>query len=143
MAEKTDVKAEAIYVAEEIEVAPEQPKADPESGDVKKVDDIDDDDDAGLPLREISIGPLSFNPVVSVVGLVPLWGLAGYCMSQPDAAKALLDTWFANVIDAFTWFYIGTLSILCVNYVCVYTAIWDGDSCPRSDLTNDTKLSFA
>ncbi len=51
--------------------------------------------------------PISFNPAVTIIGLVPLWGLTIYCMVDPTMAKGTLATWFSEVIDMFTWFYIG------------------------------------
>ena len=96
---------------------PEQAK-DPESGDesddLKKSTEQDlDTGETKFPLRETSFklpffkDVISFNPAVSLIGLVPLWGLTGYCMSDPDSASAFLSDWFSAVIDMFTWFYIG------------------------------------
>jgi choline-glycine betaine transporter len=65
-----------------------------------------------FPLRQVKFGPISFNPAVSLIGLVPLWALAGYCINNPDDASSLLNTWFATVIDLFTWFYIVANPVL-------------------------------
>lgn len=71
-----------------------------------------------FPLRETSFklpffkDVISFNPAVSLIGLVPLWGLTGYCMSDPDSASAFLSDWFSAVIDMFTWFYIVANPVL-------------------------------
>ena len=112
---------------EEIEISQEHAK-DPESGD-------EDDEDLKkgvvvatdeLPLREsrfklpFAKNELAFNPAVSLIGLVPLWALTGYCISSPDEASSLLNTWFSQVTDAFTWFYIGTFHVLCCG------AVWCG-----------------
>ncbi len=102
-----------------VEIPLEQAK-DPESGDesddLKKSTEQDlDTDKIKFPLREASFklpffkDAISFNPAVSLIGLVPLWALAGYCMSDPDSAKALLSQWFSAVVDMFTWFYIGKI----------------------------------
>ena len=36
--------------------------------------------DRDFPMRTVEVGPLNFNPFVSVVATAGLWGLAGYCM---------------------------------------------------------------
>ena len=36
--------------------------------------------DASFPMRSVAIGPVYFNPVVSLIATCSLWGLAGYCM---------------------------------------------------------------
>jgi len=69
------------------------------------------------PLRETRLkfwcfqDEIRFNPLVSLLALVSLWGLASYCMARPVEASVTLNKWFNTVIDLFTWFYIGTLHI--------------------------------
>lgn len=98
---------------EEVEVLAEQAK-DPESG--GEYDDVVKGvDEDPYPMRTFKLtipflkDPISFNPAVTIIGLVPLWGLTIYCMVDPTMAKGTLSTWFSDVIDAFTWFYIGKL----------------------------------
>jgi len=110
-------------LAEEIEVTPEEPKKDPESGDdsddelVKKAPK-DLQTEYKFPMREITISvpfmrnSLSFNPVSSLIGLVPLWALTGYCMVNPEGAGETLGEWFSAVIELFTWFYIVANPVL-------------------------------
>ena len=121
-------KMEDDPLNEKIEVSQEQAK-DPESGedseeDIKKTEDVgtDIDREPKLPMRETRFkmpfskdSVIAFNPAVSLIGLVPLWALAAFCMAQPEVASTLLNEWFQTVIDAFTWFYIGKL--LMVQYV--------------------------
>ena len=57
------------------------------------------------PMREISIGPLKFNWLVSILGLGVLWGIAIFCMASPDAST-VLARWYGTTIRLFTWFYI-------------------------------------
>ena len=57
---------------------------------------------------------IRFNPLVSLIALVSLGGLASYCMAQPDEANVTLQKWFHTVVDYCTWFYIGT----CANNNC-------------------------
>jgi choline-glycine betaine transporter len=98
--------------AEEVEQA-----KDPESGgeydDVKMV--VEEDQ---YPMRTFKFtlpflkDSISFNPAVTIIGLVPLWGLTIYCMVDPTMAKGTLATWFSEVIDMFTWFYIVANPVL-------------------------------
>lgn len=74
-------------------------------------------DTTKYPLRETRLkfwccqDDIRFNPLVSLLALVSLWGLASYCMARPVEASVTLNKWFNTVIDLFTWFYIGTLQI--------------------------------
>lgn len=110
-----------------VEANPPTKKEDPEWGDdyddLKKPTDTNSSsgntaiDTSDLPMREFKFkipglkGELLFNPVVSLIGLVPLWGLTAFCMVQPTEANALLGQWFTEVINAFTWFYIGKFQL--------------------------------
>ena len=94
----------------------EQPK-DPESGDDPDVgsEDLKATGDTVYPLRETSLKiPFSktdiiFNPAVALIGLVPLWGFAIYGMVNPNGAKSVMGASYDNVVELFTWFYIGKL----------------------------------
>ena len=111
------VKLDEVIEDEEIEVSPEQAK-DAESGEkfeepVKQPKNSD----AEFPMREATLRfacfkqDISFNPAVSLIGFIPLWALAIYCVVTPDAAGDALSAWFNVVIEKFTWFYIGKLPI--------------------------------
>ena len=132
MEEKPPENAEEIEVGNanlenNTDVGTEKPK-DPESG--------EDSEDSGplskiqipetkYPLRETRIklpflkDELCFNLPVSLIGLVGLWGLAGYCMGKPAEASAMLNLWFNTVIEFFTWFYIGEYTRTRINTTCV------------------------
>jgi len=77
------------------------------------VDAASDINETKYPLRETRFrlplfkGEVCFNPAVSLIGLVSLWGLAAYCMARPEESSVTLGLWFSNVIEFFTWFYIG------------------------------------
>ncbi len=94
----------------------EKPK-DPESGDDSGIEaeDLKATGDTVYPLRETSLKiPFSktkiiFNPAVALIGLVPLWGLAIFGMANPDGAKAVMSASYNDVVELFTWFYIGKL----------------------------------
>ena len=111
------VKLDEVIEDEEIEVSPEQAK-DAESGEkfeepVKQPKSSD----AEFPMREATLRfacfkqDISFNPAVSLIGFIPLWALAIYCVVTPEAAGDALSAWFNVVIEKFTWFYIGKLPI--------------------------------
>jgi choline-glycine betaine transporter len=68
---------------------------------------------------------IAFNPAVTLIGLVPLWALAGYCMANPDGAKTTLGQWFTKVVDMFTWFYIVANPVL--TFFIVWVAYRYGD----------------
>jgi len=63
------------------------------------------------PMRETAFslpffgGDIRFNWLVSILGLGVLWGIAIFCMTDPNA-KAVLDTWYNTTILYFTWFFI-------------------------------------
>ena len=106
-------------VLESTEIELEKPNdSDPESGEdsmslSKELDASTTSDETKYPLRETRFklplckDEICFNPAVSLIGLVSLWGLAAYCMAKPDEASVTLGLWFSNVIEFFTWFYIG------------------------------------
>jgi len=48
------------------------------------------------------------NPVVSAFGILCLWGLSIWCMSDPESAKDALIQGRKNLSAMFTWFYVGT-----------------------------------
>jgi choline-glycine betaine transporter len=89
-----------------------------------------DDEMKDFPMRELSfkiplIGTLRFNPLVSMIGIVLLWGLAGYCIGAPDHASDTLGSWFSDVQQYFTWFYIAANPVLCAFVI--FIAVRFGD----------------
>jgi len=70
-------------------------------------------------------GEIRFNPLVSLLALVSLWGLASYCMARPVEASVTLNRWFNTVIDLFTWFYIAANPVL--TFFVVWVAYRFGD----------------
>ena len=54
------------------------------------------------------VAEIRFNPFVSLIATVLLWGLAVWCIVDPDSASSTLIDWRSGVADLFTWFYIGT-----------------------------------
>lgn len=105
---------------------PEQPdllaQGDEGSVDLKKNDDAakfggDDQyefDITKYPVRETELKLLflkksmAFNPLVSLIGVVVLWGLSIWCMVDPDGSYTTLTGWRSQVTLHFTWLFIGT-----------------------------------
>mmetsp|Transcript_21987 Transcript_21987/g.41665 ORF Transcript_21987/g.41665 Transcript_21987/m.41665 type:complete len:827 (+) Transcript_21987:185-2665(+) len=83
------------------------------------VDKVPDDDEYSFdmekyPVRELEVrftgfkDPVSFNPVVSLIGVVCLWGLSIWCMVDPEGSNSQLQEWRSGVTLNFTWLFIGT-----------------------------------
>jgi len=104
---------------QDTEVSQEKPK-DPEYGTIVFVKTAEDADTSSskFPMREVTFKlpflkeSISFNPVVSLIGLVPLWALTAYCMAEPEDANTTLKEWFNTVVELFTWFYIVSNPVL-------------------------------
>ena len=58
--------------------------------------------------REVRLGPIKFNPVVTFIATVCLWGLAVFGMVAPKVAADLLSSWKDWVAINFIWLYIGS-----------------------------------
>ena len=93
--------------------------ADDSSGGVSSTDKV-----KTFPIREtvwnlpFVEGELRFNWFTSFFGLAFLWGIAIFCMGDPEAAKQELDKWFNTTVNLFTWFYIVG------NPVMTFFVIW-------------------
>lgn len=73
----------------------------------------DEYDPEKYPFREwkVDIGlsePICFNPVVSGFGVFCLWGVAIWCMVDPDGASETLTGWRSQITLYFTWLFMGT-----------------------------------
>uniref|UniRef100_A0A7S4AUD7 Uncharacterized protein n=2 Tax=Pseudo-nitzschia australis TaxID=44445 RepID=A0A7S4AUD7_9STRA len=112
-------KAEEVGASPVVDAIPEK-AMDPESGEdqelLSKTSIVGTESKPAL--RELAIEafflktPITFNPAVSLIGLVPLWGLTGFCIGRPTLANDLLANWFDSVIELFTWFYIVANPVL-------------------------------
>ena len=104
--EPETVLSETVVEAEEGVKVLQDHSEDCEDNDPKKANDIEPV--AALPtmkkfpMREITIGPLRFNWLVSLLGLGVLWGVAFFCIASPDAS-ATLGKWYSTTIQYFTW----------------------------------------
>jgi hypothetical protein len=67
-----------------------------------------------FPMRTFQLtneaGEIKFllNPVVSAIGILILWGLSIWCMSDPTGSREMLIEGRGNLSSMFTWFYVGT-----------------------------------
>eukprot|EP00934_Nitzschia_sp_Nitz4_P009058 Nitzschia sp. Nitz4//scaffold199_size41809//4067//6877//NITZ4_007444-RA/size41809-processed-gene-0.55-mRNA-1//-1//CDS//3329540543//9048//frame0 len=64
-------------------------------------------------MREVVIhlpggAQMRFNPLASAFATLLLWGLAIWCMVEPENASTTLIAWRGRIAELFTWFYIGT-----------------------------------
>lgn len=71
---------------------------------------------------KVKLGPirLNFNPVVTVLSAVVIWGFVAWCVHDPDGANhtmAKIKTW---ITATFTWFYIGAMNILIIFLIYLY-----------------------
>ena len=87
---------EAVVVAE--------PAADDSSEDLKKGEEEEDIDPVDFyPVREFHLNwfkdPISFNPLVSAIGCLCLWGLSIWCMGKHSACRHGLLTLTIAVRD--------------------------------------------
>ena len=69
-----------------------------------------------------SLGRLKvrFNPIVTVLSGLLIWGFVAWCMWQPEAAKEELTRWKRWVTEKWTWLYIGTQDVWAVFIVVLY-----------------------
>jgi choline-glycine betaine transporter len=81
-------------------------------------------EDTENTLREVTLGPLRFNPVVSFFAMVLIWGIAIYCMADEKDASETLGKTMEFVADEFTWLYIGSQDIWIIFCVYLYFSKW-------------------
>jgi len=116
-----------IAVAEEVEreLSPSCDDDDLGSSNTVKVK-ADSVEKENFPLREVTIrlpcglAPLQFNPVVTLMGILIVWGLAVWCMVAPAASSSALADARAGVTEFFTWFYIFTQQFWILFLIVIY-----------------------
>jgi hypothetical protein len=116
MEDNAQAETQVEVPAADVELA----ASDESSDDLKKPmkeehsDDEDEYDMEKFPVREFAIKlygmneKIAFNPVVSLIGIVILWGVSIWCMSDPEGSKDILIDWRTNVTRYFTWLFMGT-----------------------------------
>ena len=69
-----------------------------------------------------SLGRLKvrFNPVVTILSAVLIWGFVAWCMARPQNAKQELVKWKYWVTEKWTWLYIGTQDVWAVFIIVLY-----------------------
>jgi len=78
-----------------------------------------------FPMRETVIGPLKFNAVTSLLGIIVLWGFSIYCMVDTEGSSETLQSWKTAVSKHFTWLYIGGNP--CFTFFCMWLGYRYGD----------------
>ena len=61
--------------------------------------------------RTVTWGPVTFNPVVALLGIGVLWGFAIWCIADPGNSHAVLREWKDWIALTFTWLYIGSQDV--------------------------------
>jgi choline-glycine betaine transporter len=93
--------------------------------------------------REISIGPFTFNPVVTLVSFTLLWGFAIWCMHMngeteerggaTGSAPYYIGRWQTWVANAFNWFYMGSQNVWIFFGIYLYYYYGHLKLCARGD----------
>jgi len=87
-------------------------------------------------------GTVSFNPVVSVVAMGIIWGLAGYCMADPDGSLEKLANAKAWVTEYTTSFIIGTTPLFLIFMIYLYFVFGDAKLGKKNDKPEFSAPSF-
>jgi len=129
-------KEEEVPAASAAAVGQEEEYVAAEVHDTEKGDEFEEEDlkkqefdreahIASFPMRSLSVGPICFNPFTSLLGIVILWGVAVWCMVDPDTAVKELVRMRQQSAFYFSWFYVGTRPVW-MFYIC-YVAFRYGD----------------
>ena len=63
---------------------------------------------------------LRFNPVVSFLSALIIWGFATWCMVKAQAANEEMGRWKEWITHTFTWMYIGTQDVWAFLIIILY-----------------------
>jgi magnesium-transporting ATPase (P-type) len=71
---------------------------------------------------KVKLGPiqLNFNPVVTVVSAIIIWGAVAWCVGDPDGANHEMGKIKKWITATFTWFYIGAMNALIFFLIYLY-----------------------
>merc|ERR1712110_995651 len=89
--------------------------------------------------------PIVFNPIVTLFGLVSLFGFAGYCIDKGVEAKTTLSEWQYWVTANFTWLYIGSQDAWIFFLIAVYYFFGHiklGNDTDRPEFSNTTYFAM-
>jgi len=106
------IKAEPVQGQADTNQPPRSSRHHDDLEDPERRAEFDAESDS-FPMRQVSIPLWSnnhavFNPVTSIFGMAVLWGVAAWCMVDPDTANAELGRLKTETSHYFTWFYIAT-----------------------------------
>ena len=63
---------------------------------------------------------VNFNPVVTFLSAIIIWGFVIFCLGWTDKAAEVLPSWKLWVTKTWTWLYIGTQDVWAVFIVVLY-----------------------
>ena len=63
---------------------------------------------------------LRFNPAVTIISAVMIWGFVAWCMIKAEAANSTMKEWKLWITETFTWMYIGTQDVWALFIVVLY-----------------------
>jgi choline-glycine betaine transporter len=63
---------------------------------------------------------LNFNPVVTALSAIVIWGVVAWCVSDPEGAHHEMVKIKKWITATFTWFYIGAVNALIIFLVYLY-----------------------
>lgn len=71
---------------------------------------------------KVNLGPirLNFNPVVTTLSAIIIWGVVAWCMSDPHGANIKMGEIKQWITATFTWFYVGAVNGLIVFLIYLY-----------------------
>ena len=63
---------------------------------------------------------IRFNPVVTALSALIIWGSAAWAIAEPKSARVELAKWTGWVTKTWTWLYIGTQDVWAVFVIIIY-----------------------
>ena len=64
------------------------------------------------------VGEIRFNPVVSILAILLIWGFVIWCVVQGEDVP--FKEWKAWIVKTFTWLYVGSQDLWAVFAVVLY-----------------------
>ena len=63
---------------------------------------------------------IRFNPVVTALSALIIWGSAAWAIAEPKSARVELAKWTGWVTKTWTWLYIGTQDVWALFIIIIY-----------------------
>ena len=111
------------------------------------MEDVENQAEVGAPTPDkhrkfkVRLGPvrLNFNPVVTVVAGVLIWGFLTWCITDPERTSGYMISAKKWITAHFTWFYIGVANVWLVFLLIVYFS----DACNKKLGQDDEEPEFS